>query len=218
MNRTFKVILDGRIRAVLRPSEALCRSAWSYARLTQTPPLRWHKASPEQIQIGERKGGEQSRGVLRQASIANLAEAPQTLDHEKCMFTSSAGGRALSINCSLVQTQRPLVRPPIDPISNTFAERCAAVLLAPIGLIAEDRPLTPMQQLRHLADVGTVGGRCDQAVHDAARVGPHVRLHAKVPVLALKGLMHLRVSRLIGVLGRGGRRNDGRIHVSPTGI
>src|SRR3979490_1656975 len=126
MNRTFKVILDGRIRDVSQRTEALCRSAWRSARLTQTPPLRWHQASPEQVQIGQRKSGEQSRGVLGQASIANLAEAPQALDHQKCMFASSAGGRALSIDCSLVQTQRPLVGPPVDPIPNTLAERRAA--------------------------------------------------------------------------------------------
>src|SRR5271168_3721425 len=73
MNRAFKVMLNGRIRDVSQRTEALCRSAWRSALLTQTPRLCWHQASPEQVQIGQRKSGEQARGVLRQASIANLA-------------------------------------------------------------------------------------------------------------------------------------------------
>ena len=39
-----------------------------------------------------------------------------------------------------------------------------------------------------------------------------MRLHAKVPVLTLLGLVHLWIARACGVLGRGRRGDDGRIH------
>jgi hypothetical protein len=39
-----------------------------------------------------------------------------------------------------------------------------------------------------------------------------VRLHAKVPLVALLGLMHLRVALAFVVLGRTGRSNQGGIH------
>lgn len=84
--------------------------------------------------------------------------------------------------------------------------------LAPVGLVTEHLRLIPVQQLVHLADVG--GGRIGggQAVHDAALVTPDMRLHAKVPLPVLKGLMHLGVSRLLLVLRRGRRCDDRRIH------
>ena len=39
-----------------------------------------------------------------------------------------------------------------------------------------------------------------------------MRLHAKVPLIALLGLVHLRVAALLLVLGRGRRSDDGRIN------
>jgi hypothetical protein len=41
--------------------------------------------------------------------------------------------------------------------------------------------------------------------------GPNVRLHAKVPLLALLGLVHLRITLAFAVLGRTGRGNDGGV-------
>lgn len=38
-----------------------------------------------------------------------------------------------------------------------------------------------------------------------------VRLHAEVPLIALLGLVHLWMARLLGVLGRGGRVDDGGV-------
>jgi hypothetical protein len=39
-----------------------------------------------------------------------------------------------------------------------------------------------------------------------------VRLHAEVPLIALLGLVHLRVAGFVLVLGRRGRCDDGGVH------
>jgi len=43
-------------------------------------------------------------------------------------------------------------------------------------------------------------------------VEPDVQLHAEVPLLALAGLVHLRISRLVGVLGRTGGADQRGVH------
>ncbi len=60
--------------------------------------LRWQQSSPQQIQIREREGGIQSRGVLRQSAVANLVKAPQALDHVEHMLDTGPGGRAATVD------------------------------------------------------------------------------------------------------------------------
>jgi hypothetical protein len=43
--------------------------------------LPWQQAASQQIQIRQREGGIQPRGILRQPTVANFAKAPQALDH-----------------------------------------------------------------------------------------------------------------------------------------
>src|SRR5208282_1052718 len=38
------------------------------------------------------------------------------------------------------------------------------------------------------------------------------RLHPEIPLLALLRLVHLRITLLLAVLGRGGRMDNGRVH------
>jgi hypothetical protein len=49
-------------------------------------------------------------------------------------------------------------------------------------------------------------------MHDAfLRIDTDVRLHPEVPLLALPGLMHLRIALFLFVLGRRGRVDDRRV-------
>ena len=48
-------------------------------------------------------------------------------------------------------------------------------------------------------------------------IDTNVGLHAKVPLIAFLGLMHLRIALLLFVLGRAGCLNDGGIHQSALG-
>ena len=57
-----------------------------------------------------------------------------------------------------------------------------------------------------------VGGRDAGAMDQASlAAGADVQLHADVPLVALLGLVHLRVAALLLVLGRGRRGNQGGI-------
>jgi hypothetical protein len=49
-------------------------------------------------------------------------------------------------------------------------------------------------------------------MHDAASVRADVQLHPEKPIPAFAGLLHLRVADRTRILGRTGRRDDGRVH------
>jgi len=81
--------------------------------------------------------------------------------------------------------------------------------LAAIGLIPPHAGLSPVQLLGQHRAVGDIdrcrGHRMDQL---AAAVNPEMRLHPEIPLVALLGLMHLGIARLLGILGRRGRTDD----------
>jgi len=84
------------------------------------PPRRQQSAS-HQIQIGERERGVQSRGILRQAAVANFAKAPQTLYDVKDMLDAGARSRSAPVDKSLVLGQ---VRgAPVDPVTDALRQR-----------------------------------------------------------------------------------------------
>ena len=60
-------------------------------------------------------------------------------------------------------------------------------------------------------------GGCGRHGVNQLRLTVHTnrRLHAEIPLVALLGLMHLRIPLLLAVLRRTGRTNDGRIHDGP---
>src|SRR3954447_12116555 len=82
-----------------------------------------------------------------------------------------------------------------------------------IAGIGEDRLLLAVQQGRRLVDVGFVGGGArDRVHHPRGDIDPDMRLHPKMPLVALLGLVHLRVAGLAFVLGRGRGGDDGGIN------
>lgn len=101
-----------RLRPVSRP---LCRSSRSQGVL----PLRSQQSRPQQVQIGQGKGGVQPRRVLGQAVVAHFAEAPQALDHMEDMLDAGSGAGAKFIDEALMFAQRPAsAGAPIDPVAN----------------------------------------------------------------------------------------------------
>jgi hypothetical protein len=69
-----------------------------------------------------------------------------------------------------------------------------------------------VQQVRQLSDVGDCGVGRSHRMHDTALIRSDVQLHSEVPILALAGLLHLRVASRTRVLGRTRRRDDGCVH------
>jgi hypothetical protein len=147
------------------------RLTWWFCRSAPTRSLCWHQATSEQVQVRQRKGGEQARGVLGQSAVTNFGKSPQMLDDPKGVLTASSGLGANLIDVALIIRERPrLGAATVDPIADPLGQRRLTMRLAPVGLVAKHLCLIPVQQLVHLADVGLrrIGG--DQAVHDAAFV------------------------------------------------
>jgi len=94
-----------------------------------------------------------------------------------------------------------------------FVLNLLALFNAPVARVGKDNFFLPMQQGMRLRHIVGIGRRCRDRVHQA-RVSVHanVRLHAKVPLVALLGLVHLRVALAFVVLGGTGRCNQGGIH------
>jgi len=86
-------------------------------------------------------------------------------------------------------------------------------LLTGVGAVAVDAALVAMQQLGQRVLVVHVGRAHHGAVRKPrAAVHANVHLHPKVPLRALARLVHLQVARLVGVLGRARRADDGGVH------
>src|SRR5246500_5379993 len=157
-------------------------------------------------QIGQRASHEQAMGVLLQSAIAHLGKAEHPLDDADRMLDPSP------------HFGLGTVFPPLDLIDNT-AVTVAAIgeipgsgrmlpdhrSLSAIGLVTPHTGLLPMQQLGQHRAVGDIGGRRRHRVDQlAAAVDPEMRLHPEIPLIALPGLMHLGIARLVGILGRDG--------------
>jgi len=76
-----------------------------------------------------------------------------------------------------------------------------------------DLRLLAVQQVGGLGDVGHVGRTHHHRVHQLAiPVRANVRFHPEIPLMALLGLVHLRVAFALGILGRGRRGAERGVH------
>jgi hypothetical protein len=70
-----------------------------------------------------------------------------------------------------------------------------------------------VQEFVHDRDVAYIGSGACHVVHEAGKlIHADVRFHAEVPLIALPGLVHLRITSLVGILSRAGRVNERGIH------
>ena len=135
---------------------------------------------PQHIEVRQGEARIQSRGILGQSAVANLAKAPQALEHVKDMLDSGPSGGSAPLNPSLLCTQgRPAIGAPVDTVADTDRLRGLAMRLIPVSLVAKYLSFFAVQQLGHLRAVVLVRRRRAQTVHNAAPIGADVRLHAK---------------------------------------
>jgi hypothetical protein len=91
-------------------------------------------------------------------------------------------------------------------VGEVFGVRCGTLnqlLLTGIGQVTRDTLFIATKQIRQRMFVMHVGRRDHCAVgQPTLAVRADVQLHAKVPLLALAGLMHIGITRFVGVLGR----------------
>ncbi|CAM2157632.1 hypothetical protein PT2222_420044 [Paraburkholderia tropica] len=180
-------------------------------------PLRadlCHQSLAREIDVGQGQRNEGAIGVLRQTAIAHLREAPQALDDSKHVLNPSTDLRLVAILAArylvnFARTARTLIGE-VTCLGGLVTDQR---FLARIGAISIDALLLPMQQFRQRMFVVDVGRRDHRAMCQAAlTIDPDVQLHAEIPLLAFARLMHLRVARLLLVLGRAGGGDQRRVH------
>ena len=164
-------------------------------------------------QIRQCRHNEQAIAVLHHAAIAHLGEAEDALDDEKGMFHLGAHTRLSAVLLALTFSQSSVAKPLL--VGEVTRHGCGLgdqLLLAGVGGVAIHAPFVAVQQLRDGMFVMHVG-RCrnDQVNQLGLAVHADVRLHTKVPLVTLLGLVHLRIARLILILGRGWRIDDCRV-------
>jgi len=170
--------------------------------------------SPRHVQIDQSAGHEQPVGVLVQTAVTDLVEAEDALEDEKRVFDLGADSRLGTVLRTLGVRQ--------GLVAVAFLVRkilCSRGMLSDhpalpgVGRVAPDTSFLAMEQVgQQLAVmyIGCRGGyRMDQL---APTVHADVRLHPEVPLVALPGLMHLRVPFPILVLGEARRTDDGGVH------
>ena len=177
---------------------------------------------PDHPQIGQRKHHQQLTGVLGQTPVTRLAMPELTLDHPKRMLhlgtdtgldlfnpiCQSVAGFGLVQRLALARHHGNF---PVH--ASVFVLNLLALFNASVARVGKDHFFLSMQQGMCLRNIVGIGRRCRDRMHQA-RVSVHanVRLHAKVPLVALLGLVHLRVALAFVVLGGAGRCNQGGIH------
>ena len=91
-----------------------------------------------------------------------------------------------------------------------FANVFGPLFHALVAGVAERDGLATVQQNMRLSHIGDIASRADDGMHQAKRgVHADMRLHAKVPVIALFRLVALRITLAVLVFGRR-RRGDQR--------
>lgn len=159
---------------------------------------------PCKVQIGQCTENKQGVRILGEAAISDLGESKYTLHNPKDMLDLRSDFRLGTVAQSVVIRQRFM--PAAFRLSKILGAGCATLnrfTLACIGRVAPDACLITVQQIPKYLRIVNIGGRRRHRMDDFGfAVDANVRLHSKVPLVAFLGLVHLRVSRFLFVLGR----------------
>ena len=176
--------------------------------------------SAREHQIRQTKQRVKLGGVLLDPAIPHLAMAEQVLDHMERMFDERTGRGLRTLDCFQcfairaallrLRDHTSLAR---DVPTKVLVRNRFTLLGTGVSGIREHALLFTVQQLVNLRDICHVAGRADHAVHQP-RLGidADMRLHPEEPLVALLGLVHLRVALFVFVLGGGRCRDQRGIH------
>lgn len=94
---------------------------------------------PREVQVGEREGGVCPGGVLREATVADLAEAPEALDDMKRVLDSGAHEGILPVDRpGAVRKTGMLVSSTVHAVADLHVLEGAAIYIASVGTVAVD--------------------------------------------------------------------------------
>lgn len=156
-------------------------------------------------QIRQCRHNEQAIAVLHHAAITDLGKAKDALDDEKGMFNFGAHTRLPAILLLFPFGKSSVAKPLlVDEVTSLGCSLGDQLLLAGVGGVAIHPLLVAVQQLRDGVFVMHIGRRGHHRVDQLGlAVHAYMRLHAKIPLVTLFGLVHLRVARVVLILGRG---------------
>ena len=166
-------------------------------------------------QIRQIKQGHQLRRVLGQSAITRLLHSEAILDDVKGMFDLGAD-LGFDLSGLIAQTvkfaaciQRPALACPHGDVPANFSFGLRPYGCALVAGITGGFLLVPIQQRLRLRDVVDVGRSADHGTYESRlSIDADVRLHAKVPLVTLLGLMHLGVPLPFAILGQRWRGDD----------
>jgi hypothetical protein len=187
-----------------------------FSQISPTRPLcQAQQRSPKHEQVDQRAGHIQALRILGEAAVTHLAEAEDHLQHQERMLDLGPHPR-------LAPVLAPLDR--IEPATHGDSGGGSCPALAARAResprACPDTPSRPTRPSRcRAAASGSKWESCTLAAVAATEwisfspaVDTDVRLHAEVPLVALLGLVHLRIALAVAVLGRARRADDRRIH------
>jgi len=164
--------------------------------------------------IAQRKQRHQLRRILGQPFVADLGETELALDHAKRVLDlrANAGFDLLGFVQQAAPRRLLVQRPSLAWTHGDmpFNTRSFWPLDCPkVAGIRKDHRFFAVQQAMALSDIVDIGRCADDGVHQARiSIDTDMRLHAKVPLVAFLGLVHLRIPLARTVLGRAGRCNQ----------
>lgn len=166
--------------------------------------------------------GMQLCSVLRQAAVRRLAMPEQVLQYMKRMLGLRAHADLDLLQFLFHPAQRGFLHCLAhaalhrDVPANRLVRVLRPLVGALVASVAEHHRFISMKQLVGLRHVGHVASSGYQRMGKARLgIGPDMRFHAEVPVLALLRLVHFRIAPLVTALGRRRCRDQGRVDDSP---
>ncbi len=143
-----------------------------------------------------------------------MEKAKNSFDDLKGMFDPGPDLRLRPVFRTITGAHRFISLAPfighIAGFGSHLPDRCFLTLA---GAIAPDRCFIAVKKLRDDLAIMDIGRRNIDGIYDLLfSIHANVALHAKRPLIALFGLMHLEIAFLVVVLCRRRRRDDGGVH------
>src|SRR5712691_4643817 len=173
--------------------------------------------STYQIEICQGQETEALSLVLSQSAITNFAVAPQPFDDIEDMFhfRSHFALPPIPLPVTMVERRAAFTAALHPPLATTGVKGFLLRFIN-ISAVAIDRLFVTVQQLFHYLRVVYFGRGYHRAVRQTELlIRAHVQLHPEKPVRSFARATHFRIMFTAGVLGRAGRRDNGRVNDGP---
>ena len=139
--------------------------------------------------------------ILVQPTVSNFRESELPFDDAELMFDLRSDTGLVSVSCPFLFSQFPVPAAlGLSEVLGSWRASGNVFFLAGIGGVTPHSGFFPVEQVRQHLRIVHVGWRRDHRVNElGAAVHADVGLHPEVPLVALAGLVHVRVAFLLFV-------------------